>query len=248
LCTLKFVELSVYESEHENEASHWWFVVRREMFARLIQQRMDPAKCSFVDIGTSTGTNLRMLRDIRATDVTGVELEMTAADFAYRKTGCKVIVADCTKIPLPDSSVDCVLATDVLEHVNDHAAAAKEIKRLLRPGGIAVVTVPAFMVLWGPQDELSHHKRRYRKSQIIELLHEADLKVEEAFYFNFLLLPPIFIARQILRHYKRNIRSEGDVNTRLINALLLRIFRIDCWLAPRLRIPFGVSVCVIVRG
>ena len=80
----------------------------------------------------------------------------------------------CT-LPFADRSFELVLATDVLEHVDDDYAAAREIMRVLVPGGTALVTVPAFQMLWGLQDRLAFHKRRYRQKQFVNVLGAAGL-------------------------------------------------------------------------
>jgi SAM-dependent methyltransferase len=239
------VELSVYEAEHENELSHWWFVERRRMIGRILGKLDIGYSSRILDVGTSTGTNLRLLKELGFVNVVGVEPDSQAGQFARIKTGIEVLVADCTSLPFGSAEFDCVLATDVLEHIEDDEKAVQEIVRVLRPGGHLVVTVPAFMALWGIQDDLSHHKRRYRKERISNLLSAQGLVVHHSWYFNFILFPAIFVARKILKRTNAQLRSEGDINTRSLNLVLGVLFRLDCFLAPVLRVPFGVSVCLV---
>lgn len=239
------MEASVYEAEFENESTHWWFVQRRNLFARLLDLDLKPGNARFLDVGTSTGTNLRLLTGLGFSNVVGVELNPDAAEFARKKTGVEVVVADSTALPFENNEFDCVFATDVIEHIENDEAALKELARVLRPGGKLIITVPAFMSLWGLQDDLSHHHRRYRMHQLRRVVVGAGLTINESFYFNFLLFPAVFLVRRLMRVFPLKIRSEGDLNAGGLNFVLSAVFNLDCRLARRLRVPFGVSACVV---
>jgi SAM-dependent methyltransferase len=239
------MEASVYEAEFENESTHWWFVQRRNLFARLLDPDLKPGNARFLDVGTSTGTNLRLLTGLGFSNVVGVELNPDAAEFARQKTGVEVVVADSTALPFENNEFDCVFATDVIEHIENDEAALKELARVLRPGGKLIITVPAFMSLWGLQDDLSHHHRRYRMHQLRRVVVGAGLTINESFYFNFLLFPAVFLVRRLMRVFPLKIRSEGDLNAGGLNFVLSAVFNLDCRLARRLRVPFGVSACVV---
>ena len=242
---MHWMEASVYEAEFENESTHWWFVQRRNLFARLLDPDLKPGNARFLDVGTSTGTNLRLLTGLGFSNVVGVELNPDAAEFARKKTGVEVVVADSTALPFENNEFDCVFATDVIEHIENDEAALKELARVLRPGGKLIITVPAFMSLWGLQDDLSHHHRRYRMHQLRRVVVGAGLTINESFYFNFLLFPAVFLVRRLMRVFPLRIRSEGDLNAGGLNFVLSAVFNLDCRLARRLRVPFGVSACVV---
>lgn len=241
------MEESVYEAEFTNELTHWWFVARREMFGRLIRSWGNQMEFDCLDVGTSTGTNLRLLGGMKVRSITGIEINSQAAEMARVKTGQHVVVGDSTNMPFEDKRFDLVLATDVLEHVENHELAVEEIFRVLKPGGRALVTVPAFMSLWGLQDDLSQHKRRYVKSELVSLLEGAGFTVEKSWYFNFFLAPLVFIARKLVKYFRITARSEGDFNFPLINRVLLMLFRLDCRFSINGHFPFGVSLGVIAH-
>ena len=159
----------------------------------------------------------------------------------------QVTNGDICAMPWPDNSFDLVLATDVIEHVDDDATALAEINRVLRPGGVVLVTVPAFQSLWGLQDKVAHHKRRYRMAGLRDRVRGAGLRIERSFYFNYLLFPAIWAARRVLDVVKPKIGSENQINTPVVNAILGVIFRFDVATAPFLRLPFGVSALVRAR-
>jgi SAM-dependent methyltransferase len=150
-------------------------------------------------------------------------------------------------LPFGDAIYDLVLATDIVEHVDDDALALREIARVLRPGGVALLTVPAFQSLWGLQDKVSHHKRRYRLTNLLDRVLGADLTPLRAYYFNYLLFMPIWLARQVIALLDIPLKSENQVNSALLNRVLTAIFGLDVRTAGLVRPPFGVSALVIAR-
>src|SRR5262249_55005431 len=119
--------------------------------------------------------------------------------------------------------------------------------RVLRPGGHALITVPAFQSMWGLQDDVSHHCRRYRMPRLKRAVESAGLFPVHYFYFNYLLFLPIWLARHIIRIFNINLASENQVNTALLNSLLTTVFDFDERTAPRLSPPLGVSLLLLVQ-
>ena len=91
------------------------------------------------------------------------------------------ICGDIAKLPLQDNAYDFVSALDVLEHVRNDELAISEISRILKKGGIAIITVPHLMKYYTSQDKLIGHYRRYEISQIISRLKKHDLKCIDMF-------------------------------------------------------------------
>ena len=241
------MERTTYAAEAAAEETHWWFVGRRILFRRLLERRTVGRAARILDVGTSTGTNLRLLVDMGYGDVTGLDSSAEAIRFCAEKGLPPVRQGSITEIPFEAGRFDLVLATDVVEHVEDDRAAVAEVARVLEPGGIALFTVPAFQSLWGLQDEVSHHKRRYRRRGFLRLVGEAGLEIVDQFYFNYVLFLPIWLARRLLPLAAPGARSETELNTPLLNAVLLRVMRFDVATAPLIRPPFGVSYLVLAR-
>src|SRR5205085_5633198 len=110
--------------------------------------------------------------------------------------------------------------SDIIEHVEDDRQALREIRRVLRPGGHALITVPAFPSIWGLQDRVAHHKRRYRMRQLLEKIEPESFTIERAYHFNFLLFVPIWTVRRIIQLLNLKLSSEGEINSPLLNAIL----------------------------
>jgi SAM-dependent methyltransferase len=236
---------SVYEIEAEVEEAHWWFNGRRQFFGRELTRAQIMPDADVLDIGSSTGSNLRMLRDLGFKRVLGLDVSEDAIQFCATKGLGTVRRGDVCMMPFAASSFDLVIASDVIEHVEDDARALCEIERVLRPGGTLLLTVPAFAALWGLQDRVSHHKRRYRLTPLRGQLEQAGLRPLRMFYFNYLLFLPIWLGRRLIDWLEIDISNEAQLNTPLLNRLMSGIFSFDVRTAPVLRPPFGVSIFLL---
>ena len=241
------MEALTYAIEAQVEATHWWFVARRKLLADLIVRYRVPADAGVLDIGTGTGTNLRLLRELGFANRRGIDTSEEAIRWCAEKGLGKVQQGDISALPFGDGQFGLVLATDVIEHVDDDLRAMAEVRRVLAPGGVAIVTVPAFQSLWGLQDEVARHKRRYRLKSLRQLLQDSGLACVESFYFNYLLLVPIWVARQLIRRAGLKLHSENQLNTPLLNRLLTWIFLADVATAGVIHPPAGVSIAAVAR-
>lgn len=242
------MEDSTYAIEAGIEATHWWFTGRRRLVGRMISALGIDRDARILDIGTSTGTNLRMLRALGFRHCEGLDASDEAVRWCAEKGYGKVTRGDATALPFPDASFDLVLATDIIEHVDDDAAALREMRRVLKPDGRVLITVPAFMLLWGLQDRIGHHKRRYRARDLLARAGQSGLRVRQAFYFNYLLFLPILLARVLIRLTNPRLQNENQINSPMINRVLTAIFRFDVWSAPKLKPPFGVSYLAVASA
>ncbi len=238
---------TTYEAENETEELHWWFVGRRQLFGRIIRSLALPQNANILDIGSSTGTNLRLLADLGQTNIKGLDPSPEARKFCAKKGLAEVLLGNVKNIPYEDNSVDLALATDIIEHVDEDNIALIEIFRILKPGGYLLLTVPAFQSLWGIQDDVSQHKRRYRKKGFNILVKSSGFEIEKSYYFNYLLFIPIWATRVFLKIFKPSLRAETDINSKLINLILLKIFKADILSAGTVRPPFGVSILTLSR-
>ncbi|MDO8604224.1 MAG: hypothetical protein Q7K40_02370 [bacterium] len=109
--------------------------------------------------------------------------------------------------------------------------------------------VPAYMFLWGVQDDVAHHYRRYTKGSLLKKIKEStSLSVVRSSYFNTLLFIPIAIVRlgsKILGI--RGRESDFDINSPFLNKLLFAVFNFERKILKKLGFPFGVSVLVVLK-
>ena len=239
------MDIGAYAAEAVVEATHWWFAGRRILFSQIIKGFGLPQDSAVLDIGTSTGTNLRMLRNLGFTRVTGLDQSPEAIRFCAEKGFGHVQIGDVCELPFPDNVFDLVLATDIIEHVTSDNEALREIRRVLKPNGHLLLTVPTFRLLWGMQDDVSHHQRRYKMRELLDKVRAAGLIPQQYFYFNYILFFPILIARRLLRLLGVRGASENKINPAWLNSILLPLFLFDINTARWLKPPFGVSALAV---
>src|SRR3977135_4251141 len=116
------MEASAYEAESTNEETHWWFVGRRRLFARIISGLALPRDAPILEVGTSTGTNLRMLRDLGFENFKGIDVSEDAIRLCVAKGFNVVHKGDVTAIPFESDTFSLVIASDIIEHVDDDDA------------------------------------------------------------------------------------------------------------------------------
>jgi SAM-dependent methyltransferase len=236
-----------YQAEAELERSHWWFRGRRRLLCRLLSRLDLPPRARVLDVGCGTGANGRVLGAGDRVAI-GVDASAMALALGERLDHAARLRADGALLPFADGSFDLVCALDVLEHLDDDAAAVRELRRVLRPGGVLLVFVPALRLLWGLQDEISHHRRRYAPGQLRGLISGAGLRVERLTFFNTLLFAPILAARLAMRVVPpRELRSENDLGGPLLGALAGVIFSAETEFVCRANLPIGVSLACVAR-
>ena len=147
------------------EQRHWWYAERRALVKRLVGP-LTPGRA--LDVGCGGGGNTGVLRDL-GWQVTGLEYSPVAARLA-RSRRLSVVRGDAQRLPFADASMDLVMSTDMWEHIEDDAAVARETARVLKPGGRALVAVPAGMDLWSGHDVALGHVRRYDRASLTAVI------------------------------------------------------------------------------
>jgi SAM-dependent methyltransferase len=234
-----------YSRYFEIEDRHWWFVGRREVFLRVLDAHLPPSDGSsrrILEVGCGTGTMLGHLARYGAAE--GVDASPEAVRFCRERGIDRVTEADGVPLPFEDASFDLVTALDVIEHVEGDGELLAELRRITKPGGTLLVSVPAFRFLWGPQDEISHHKRRYTAPELRTRLTGAGWSIRRLTYFNTLLFPPIAAVRVLRRDSgDKPLRSDFEMTKPgPANELLARVFASEAGVVARRDLPFGVSI------
>ena len=232
----------------EVEQSHWWHVGRRKIIASFVEEicrRLDH-RPRILDVGCGTGANLLLLSQYG--DAEGVDISDDALTFCRERGLDKVKSGSAEQLPYEDTSFDLVTALDVVEHLDDDLAGLKEMRRVLRPGGYALIFVPTFMFLWGLQDDVSNHRRRYRMSQLKGVMADAGLEIERSTYVNVTFFLPILLIRQLMKLTGIKAQSENNINVPALNGVLGSLLASERIPLRYLNLPFGVSgICVAKR-
>ena len=230
------------------EVDHWYYAGKREIARRWLERARPVGRSDrLLDCGAGTGRfalEMAPLCDVTVLDDHEESLRLLRARFPADR----VLSLAGDRVPLPDASLDYVTALDVLEHVPDDAAVVRGFHRLLRPGGIALVTVPASMALWSDWDVVLHHYRRYARPQLRALFPEADWEIVHVNYTNVFAYPAVWLLRRWRAWFPARAeaaRAEDAVPSPFLNRLLRASFvRPAFW---RLPLPFGVSLLLVAR-
>jgi SAM-dependent methyltransferase len=228
------------------EDDHWWFRARRDILDRAVARFVGRTERALT-VGVGIAREAEMLsRRTRLVAIDRARIDPRCLEVALPAQ------ADAIAIPFADAAFDAVFLFDVLEHVDQEDRVLSEIRRVLRPSGKLLVTVPAFMFLYGLQDEVSEHKRRYRKGPLVALLRRARFNVEYASYFNTLLFPPIAALRLVRRLLPARTTANGasDFDVRLpgpIESALETLFSLERHALGRATLPFGISILCSAR-
>jgi SAM-dependent methyltransferase len=237
---------SPYEIEERVQTFHWWFVVRRKLLKTILCSLNLQRESLTMDIGCGVGSNLSLLKAI-GLKAMGCDRSFDNLLLAKNKFFLPFINGDLENLPIRSSSVELVIATDVLEHLQDDIAGVRELCRILRRNGHLIVTVPAFQSLWGTQDIVTGHKKRYSKRDISNVLKHNGFQIMRSSYFNFFLFFPILFARRVIRLLGLQLHSENEINFPLLNFFLKTIFSLEPYLLKYLPFPFGVSIVCVAK-
>ncbi|MSU66207.1 MAG: class I SAM-dependent methyltransferase [Opitutus sp.] len=245
------MDAAEYENIAALEQNHWYYSGKRRFVRAWIQRVRPPAATDvLLDCGAGTGLFAKeMEAQCRVLVLDDHEEALTILRTRFRPEQILSLAAD--QVPLPDGSLNYVTALDVLEHVPDDAAVVRGFHRLLQPGGIAVVTVPAGMALWSDWDVALHHFRRYHRRQLRALFPADQWEIVHANYTNVLVYPAVWAVRKWRPLRKGRgaaggaARTEDQMPPPFLNALLRAQFTgLAQWRVP---FPFGVSLVLVAR-
>jgi SAM-dependent methyltransferase len=219
---------------HRVEDPHWWYQGRRHVLERAIAGLGLPDRARILDAGCGSGRN--MVELARHGAVTGVELSGPSVQLARDRSVGEVLEGSVMEMPFEDGAFDLTVSLDVIEHLEDDVAALKELRRVTKPGGALLVTVPAYQWLWSGHDEINHHHRRYNRRTLLQAAERGGWQLERAAHFNSLLLPIAILLRALERFKPATTKSS-----------------LDLWVPPRpvnwaLRQPLNLEAAIIGRG
>ncbi|SHK11024.1 class I SAM-dependent DNA methyltransferase [Hymenobacter psychrotolerans] len=247
------MDLTYEQKYHQLEEQHWWFTGRRDAVRKLIHSLQIPASASILEIGCSAGPLQQILKADGYQRLTGIDISENAIALAKERGIPNVSVMDGAQLEFADASFDLLIASDVLEHIEDEERAVREWSRVLRPGGRMIVFVPAFQMLWTRHDEVNHHFRRYTGAHLRGVLQKAGLHLERSSYWNSTLFFPTSMMRLAKRILPRPATTEptdtGDLKQfpGWINSALSRLLKTENTLLKHAPLPVGVSVFAIAR-
>ena len=167
---------------------HPWWIARADLALTLLRRNSICPPAYVLDVGCGWGTNLVALENA-GYHVSGLDISRRALE-RIDKPERHLIEADLSQdLPAVRPVVDAVLAFDVIEHIDDDRAALARIASLVRPRGIAIVSVPALPKLFSHFDEVQQHRRRYLPDSLRSAFEGTELIVQSIFWWGAWMVP-----------------------------------------------------------
>ncbi|MBF4767396.1 class I SAM-dependent methyltransferase [Nocardioides agariphilus] len=220
---------------------YWWYVARERLLGEFFAPFAGRTGL-MLDVGSADGPSVSWVDG-------GVRRFAVDIDPRGIAPGSGVL-ADIAELPFRADAFDVVGAFDVIEHCDEEDAVLTELRRVLRPGGRLLVSVPAYTWAWTDHDVHNDHRRRYTRGRLCDGLETAGYEVLRSSYA-FASIFPIFAANRLAMRLAERVRPRTagvqDVVTvpRLPPAAertLVGLSRADGWLLRRTDVPFGSSV------
>jgi len=241
------MENKIFQKMLKLESSHWWFVARRKIIQRAINNLDLPRNIRILDAGCGNGDNLSLLSTFG--DLVAFEKNEYALKTAKSKK-----IGEIYKAELPDklpntikTNFDLIVLLDVLEHIDDDSKSLTTVRKLMNNKGIILITVPAFQWLWSEHDVIHHHKRRYSKSELREKLDSSGFRIKYISYFNTLLFPFALVERIGQKIFSPSNPEILELPNNKINFLLEKIFSLETIFMNKISLPFGLSLVAIAE-
>src|SRR3954452_11282700 len=248
----------LYRDLYVKEQDYWWHVGKRAIVYSLLDRFLPRGKSrdgrQALDLGCGAGLNLDHLS--KYADPVGTDFSEEALRFCMARGHKRICKADAAELPFHDEQFDIITALDVIEHLDDDLVALTELKRTMRPGGLLIISVPAYPLLWSYWDDILGHRRRYTVGSMRDVVTKAGLRVRKVSYSNMIILPPTVLVRVLksLRHSAAERSGESnDPETDFmpvpgwVNKLLISYYMWEARTLKRRRFPLGLSVVCVAQ-
>lgn len=246
-------ELTAFHEEIAGD-NHYIDIASRRRALAALAPHIRPGSV-IADIGCSSGAMLRSLRQ-RFPQATLIGTDYIAGPLQHLASslpGVPFLQFDLVKCPLFSSSLDAVVLLNVLEHIDDDSAALAQVFRIVRPGGVVAIEVPAGPNLFDVYDRQLMHFRRYTLSDLCAKIRQAGFEILERSYLGaFLYLP----FRMVKKRNQKYLSEPDDVQRQIVarnikraqsSPVLNAIMRLEEWLRPRISYPAGIRCTVTCR-
>ncbi len=227
----------------EAEEQHWWYAVLHQLVLAEMHAHVPPG-AAVLDAGCGTGG---MMARLAAWEPQGVDISAAAVSHCHERGLHDVVQASVCALPFPNESFDLVLSLDVLYHQEvDETSALKEMARVLRPGGLMILNLPAMNCLRGAHDKAVCGSRRYTVCHMREMLRTHSLTVKMIHYWNAWLFLPLLVWRWWSRRAQES-RSDLRSMPGIMNQILMRAGHLEARLCRHVLPPFGSSVFAVAH-
>jgi SAM-dependent methyltransferase len=246
------MEPAEYEIMFQQEENYWWYVgLRYLVLSHIARFARGKKLLTLLDAGCGTGKLLETCQEYGAV---GLELSAEALPFLRRRGLANVVLGSVCQMPFCDACFDVVVSMDVLYHVASprDLDGLREMSRVLKPGGLLLLNLPAYEFLRSRHDIAIHTCQRYTRGRVRDMLARAGLRIQMLTYRNTILFPVAALVRltqKLFRPVPEQPQSDLKPLPRVLNRALTLPLLVENWLIRMgLRLPFGLSVyCVATK-
>lgn len=240
-----------YALTREIQDRHWLWLGRQKILQTLIEKHLDLSHpLRIADLGCGYGGNIPAL--MQYGHVTGLEPYADAVQFVTKRFSGKAEALAWTMPEPLDRRFDLIAMIEVLEHLEDDAAAVDWLSEHLAPGGHVIITTPAHRILWTQMDDVVHHYRRYDR-KMLRSLFEKKFEIVFFSYYNFFLFP-LKLAFVIFDRLERQLfgkmpkKSYNDIPPFPANEICRQITFLEASAMKRgISFPWGASIALLAR-
>jgi len=242
------MEPGEYERMYHAETSHWWYLGMEKITRAIVDRYIHPPSgLKILDAGCGTGAAMSTyLADYGS--VTGFDISPLALRFCRARNLTPLALASIMEIPFESGSFDLVTSFDVLYEraVTSDSVALAEFFRVLRPGGLLLLRLPANNWLRGQHDRTVHTARRYTAAQTAQLLKDNGFRLLHMTCVNTFLFP-LAVSKRLLERIWPPTANSSDLSVEAgaLNGLFKQILSSEAFPASRLGLPFGLSVIAL---
>jgi SAM-dependent methyltransferase len=247
------MEREQYAIMARREEHHWWYAGMRRVAVAVLESALGGRTgLRVLDAGCGTGGTTVELQ--RFGEVVGVDLVWEALEPAHARGLSALALASIERLPFASGSFDAATSFEVVYHlgVSNDTLALSEIHRVLKPGGLFLLRVPAHDWLRGEHDRLVHTRHRYTRDEVADKLGRAGFSIDQLSWANTVLFPPAAAKRLLERNGASNgVAGEPDLwmPPAPLNALLTHIVAAERMAIPRgVPLPFGLSILAVARA
>jgi ubiquinone/menaquinone biosynthesis C-methylase UbiE len=238
-----------FEKMYAVENTYWWFQGRKYIIIDLLRRHVPGLNHAtrVLDVGCGTGLILEALHSYCRP--VGIDFSLKALSYCRDRKLNLLILGDVNNLPIAAKSCDVVLALDLLEHIERDKQLLHDFYRIVKPGGYALLSVPAHQFLWSDHDAALSHYRRYSYGQLLRMVREAGFSpVKTSYAISFVFVPIV-----VFRIAQKLFRKSHEPKTHLIplptaaNKLLIWLLVIEGFLLRFINLPFGVSIICLAK-
>jgi SAM-dependent methyltransferase len=234
------------------EEKNFWFKSRNNGISYLFEKYLGTdKKRDILEIGCGTGFVLSGLSKYKNYNLTGAEIYLEGLKYAkQRLKNVEFIQCDATNLPF-ENEFHAVGAFDVLEHIDEDELVIKNVNKALKKDGKFFISVPQYKFMWSSIDDITYHKRRYSRKELVDKISRAGFKIEYVGSFVTSLFPIMYVSRLLQRSKKKdakpNEHAELDLNP-IINKVFENIMKIDeSFIRYGISLPYGGSLILVAK-